>query len=346
MSILNLNRENGLLHIQVNTTKPIATIRYGTNLNELVTVLTLNQNQQTASLPIEAPRYYFQINFQDGAEKIEAERLIDLDGTNNFRDLGGYQTKDGRQVVYGQIYRSDALNQLSTQDLVYLQDDLKIHGIIDYRSEQERAKEPDKLWHHVAVLLLDPNAVMAELASETGEPKHTYHLSFIERLQQQKETEMIRGLKEKLIQQYRDFVLSETSRKVYREVIRAHLTDELVPIVQHCKGGKDRTGFGSALLLHLLGVPKETVMADFLLSDKYREKHIASRMKQYQEYTDDPILLENLKALTSTEESYLNASFEQIEASYGDFSTFIKEGLGITDEEIEQLKEKYLIEQA
>ncbi|MGY3778498.1 tyrosine-protein phosphatase [Isobaculum melis] len=343
MSILTINRENGLLHIQVNPTKPIATIQYGTQLKALATDLLLNQDQLTATLPIEAPRYYFRINFQDGTEKIEAERLVDLTGTNNFRDLGGYQTKDGRQVVYGQLYRSDALNQLTAQDLIYLQENLNIHGIIDYRSEQERAKEPDRLWENVNVLLLDPNAVMAELASETGQPKHTYHLSFVERLQQQKETEMIRGLKDKLIQQYRDFILSETSRKVYREVIKAHLTDELVPIVQHCKGGKDRTGFGSALLLHLLGVPKETVMADFLLSDQYRAKHIASRMKQYQEYTDDVVLLENLKALTSTEASYLNASFEQIEASYGDFLTFVKEGLGVTHEEIEQLKAKYLI---
>lgn len=346
MSILNLNRENGQLHIQVKTAKPIATIKYGTQLQAFGTELKFNQDQQTATVSIEAPRYYFQIDFQDGTVKIEAERLVDLEGTNNFRDLGGYQTGDGRQVVYGQLYRSDALNQLTTQDLVYLQEDLKIHGIIDYRSEQERAKEPDRLWQHVEVLLLDPNAVMAELASETGQPKHTYHLSFVERLQQQKETEMIRGLKEKLIQQYRDFVLSETSRKVYREVVKAHLTDELVPIVQHCKGGKDRTGFGSAVLLCLLGVPQETVMKDFLLSDKYRAKHIDARMKQYQEYTDDPILLENLKALTSTETSYLNASFEQIKTSYGDFLTFAKEGLGITDKEIEQLKAKYLIEKA
>ena len=42
-----------------------------------------------------------------------------------------------------------------------------------------------------------------------------------------------------------------------------------LPTVMHCSAGKDRTGWASAAVLTALGVPKSTVMADYLLSNDY-----------------------------------------------------------------------------
>lgn len=146
-----------------------------------------------------------------------------------------------------------------------------------------------------------------------------------------------------MIEQYRQFVLSPQSLTVYRKVIQLHLKEENTPILQHCKGGKDRTGFGVAVILLLLGVSEKDVAIDFFLTDEYRKEHIASRMELYRKYTEDKEILDNLRALTSSEPEYLAATFEAIKEIYGSFDQFVQEGLKISQEEIKSLRSLYLV---
>src|SRR5258708_5403005 len=68
-------------------------------------------------------------------------RFIDLDGCFNFRDLGGYPTRDGRVIRRGEIYRSDALHLLTSRDVARVRDDLRIGHVIDLRSTAEVESE-------------------------------------------------------------------------------------------------------------------------------------------------------------------------------------------------------------
>lgn len=243
------------------------------------------------------------------------------------------------------MYRSDVLSQLTSQDLEYIQNQLGIKTVIDYRNEAEREANPDREGSEATFYHLDPNADMAAIASNTSEKSVAMHQkhSFKEMLETVEGREKIKKLKANMIEQYRQFVLSPQSLTVYRKVIQLHLKEENTPILQHCKGGKDRTGFGVAVILLLLGVSEKDVAIDFFLTDEYRKEHIASRMELYRKYTEDKEILDNLRALTSSEPEYLAATFEAIKEIYGSFDQFVQEGLKISQEEIKSLRSLYLV---
>jgi hypothetical protein len=95
-----------------------------------------------------AVRHYFRLEFQggawDGRALIAAERVLPLQKGVNLRDVGGYYTKDGQMVRWGQLYRSGSLSRLTQADLAYLQR-LNIKLVSDLRTVSERLKQPDKL---------------------------------------------------------------------------------------------------------------------------------------------------------------------------------------------------------
>src|SRR5947209_1879179 len=65
------------------------------------------------------------------------QRVIDLEGCLNFRDLGGYPTADGRTVRWQQVYRSDALHHLTPADVARVRAELRVTAIVDLRSTAE-----------------------------------------------------------------------------------------------------------------------------------------------------------------------------------------------------------------
>src|SRR5204863_126710 len=69
------------------------------------------------------------------------QRVIDLEGCLNFRDLGGYPTADGRRMRSGSVFRSDALHHLTAADLVRVRDELRIATVVDLRSSAELRTE-------------------------------------------------------------------------------------------------------------------------------------------------------------------------------------------------------------
>ena len=74
-----------------------------------------------------------------------------------------------------------------------------------------------------------------------------------------------------MIRQNEEFVENKQCQDVYREVLEIHLAEEGA-IVQHCRGGKDRTGYGVALIQLLLGVSEADVMHDYLLTNVYKKE--------------------------------------------------------------------------
>ena len=72
----------------------------------------------------------------------EEHRLLPMDGAHNTRELGGYKTTDGKSIKWGMLFRSDKLSDISKTDEEYLKN-LGIKKIIDFRSEDEKAEDPD-----------------------------------------------------------------------------------------------------------------------------------------------------------------------------------------------------------
>lgn len=175
------------------------------------------------------------------------ERLIDLEGCLNFRDLGGYPTADGRRLSWRRVYRSDGLHRLTAKDVSHLRDDLGLTDLIDLRSTAELEldgrgpleREP-MAFHHIPLF--------------DGERPSTFSVDMQRRMEEMS-----------LADRY--FGLAEMAKEAIGRVVRA-VADSKGGAVYHCAAGKDRTGVISAILLSALGVADELIVADYALSQQ------------------------------------------------------------------------------
>lgn len=231
------------------------------------------------------------------------KRLL-LAGSVNFRDLGGYQTRDQRQIKKGLVFRSDHLSRLTHEDQQTLQN-LQFKVVCDFRTQREQQQNPDILPQDGSIRLLslpiqandfDPSTVMTRL--QAGDDAWLTMEFFIEL--------------------YRRYL--EDFGPVWGEVLRLISRSENLPLVFHCTGGKDRTGICAALLLAALGVPEESILSDHQLSNSCNAERLqplyarfaeigidADRAAPYLAAPAEPLvaMLEHLKKKYRTVEQYL-----------------------------------------
>lgn len=277
------------------------------------------------------------ILINDGQQYAISERVLPLDGANNFRDCGGYKTTDGRTVKWGLLYRSDHLNRLSDDDIEYVKS-LKLKSIVDYRNAKEYDKQPNRhISDEIITYHFVPNASSAELAAKaSNDSEKISHL--IELAQSDNGSIAIDGSGTIMQQQFRDFIREEASLDAYKQLINLIAHPKCLPMNQHCRGGKDRTGFGVAIILMLLGVNKESIYQDFMITGELRKERNKKRMAQYQKETDNPQVLDFLLSMMETRVSYLQAAFDEIDEQYGNFDNYLKQGLAIEQETIDKIK--------
>lgn len=196
------------------------------------------------------------------ARNEKGQREIALPHAFNFRDIGGYRTDDGRFLRWGQVYRASALNQLQPADHKILQS-LGLRTIFDLRSLPEVVKQPDRLpnpgpaYRHVPLVSYDGS---------------------ISRLQTLRRYR--RQMGQMLLHIYTHVVLGENAPYL-GEMLHQLADPAHRPALFHCAVGKDRTGMVIALLLALLGVPEETIVADYTLSNRHHAAILAAMQPDF-----------------------------------------------------------------
>jgi protein-tyrosine phosphatase len=254
----------------------------------------------------------------EGMPEHVKRRHIVLDGAQNFRDLGGYATEDGRHVRWGLFYRSDSLANLSDDDLARLHE-LGIKLVCDFRSDAEKAEEPDRLPS-------DDAPEVAELP--------IFDESFSPAAFREKVTSGTLGdtdLRQMLIEGNRQFATRYAPQ--YRTMLERLSQESQLPALVHCTAGKDRTGFAAAVVLRTLGVPEETVYEDFLLTNTYTAKRIERTLliiRVMSLFRTDP---EQVRPVLGVERAYLEAAFDEIQEGYGSFDAYRRDALGFDDAE-------------
>jgi protein-tyrosine phosphatase len=263
-----------------------------------------------------ADRQWFDFEADHGQGLHLADRLIKLEGTANFRDAGGYRTADGKWVKMGEIYRSDALNKLTENDLAKLQR-LRVKTVFDLRMQDERTKDADKVPAGTRYVVAD---VFAGSGSFQTMPKTP--------------DEAVKAM----VDAEKAMVSGEGGKKAYTQVFEGIQDDRSRSVLFHCTAGKDRTGWANATLLTALGVPAETVMADYLASNDYRKAAndaILSHLPAPQAAVYKPVL--------DVRPEYLNSGYDEVKAKYGTFDRYLKDGLGVDSRELKQLKKDLLV---
>ncbi len=245
-------------------------------------------------------------------------RAIPLEGGVNFRDLGGYATSDGRHVIWGRVFRSGSMARLTPHDIAALRR-LGITSVHDYRSTSERTAEPFAWTGDEApeVFARDYNLDMREFLAALGVGAGTGTGAGAGPVT----PERARAVTAQMYRQL-PFNMVDNYRALFADLAR---TDGA--LVMNCSAGKDRTGLGAALFLLALHVPRETVLADYLLSNQYYRPTPTNNGANAMLHNIPP---EVLAALTGVDASYLNAALDAIIERYGSIDLYLEQALGVT----------------
>lgn len=286
-------------------------------------------------------RPYFLLKFADKAYTI-GERTLPVEGMNNFRDMGGYEAENGKTVKWGMLYRSDHIYNATDAGVAYLKK-LDIHTIIDYRSDDEISKYPNKIIDKgIKTYQLDPAAHAAELAAQFTSSKKDEDTNLINKIIEQKEKGTLVNHADVVLEQYRTFANKENSKQAFGEMLRITANPDAPAVLQHCRGGKDRTGFGAVLVLGTLGVQKEELVKDYMLTEENRRERNRVKMEGYKKLTDDKEVLDHLYSFIDTRSEFIATSIDAITGKYGSIEKYVMEELGITREMIDAMKDRYL----
>ena len=261
-------------------------------------------------------------------EQRAAHRLLNFEGIANFRDLGGYANEQGQQVKWGVLYRSGTFAHSSRADLQGLQQ-LQLATLIDFRSGGEKEEEPNQLPQPASFTVVEIPTLDEGNKALVGE--------VMERV----ESGNFDGFDpdQFMLTANRQFATEFTPQ--FRQFIHSVLDAGGKPVAWHCSAGKDRTGFASAILLRVLGVPQETVMRDYMESKQHalearKNQLLLLRVFKGEEAAD------KLAIMMGVEEAWLLAAFEEIDAQWGSFDNYVSEGLQLTDRDIAKLRNQLL----
>jgi protein-tyrosine phosphatase len=253
--------------------------------------------------------------------------LLSLQGIENFRDVGGYQTDDGRCVRWGKIFRCGHLMQMTEIDGELLES-LAIKAIFDLRTPPERQSFPTA-WQ----CALQPEIHTIDVHAEGDDPKaDLFQLILDGQISQDDVRSHMLG----------DYALMPYQFAPMLKKICQHLlaTPE-GGIVMHCTAGKDRTGLVVGLLLALLGVPEKSIYEDYLLSNEgfsCREKleHMVATFGHKVENIDACMAV--LKPLIQVEDDYLKTALDAIDKQSGSLQRYFEKTLELTTQQRESLQ--------
>jgi protein-tyrosine phosphatase len=259
-------------------------------------------------------------------------RHVELDGAVNVRDIGGYRSSYGLEVLRDRLFRGDALSQLSDADIERL-DRLRLRTVIDFRSPGE-------------ILLSGSDRLPAgvELASmpvSGGDLGSVYELIASGDHERQRRDLGGGRAAEFMVEMNRGFVADARQRETFGVALRLVCVPDRQPLLYHCSGGKDRTGWMTAIVLAALGVPREVVLRDYLLSnDFHRTGYYKLRLDLVRTgMVADPDLLRPILEQSPT---YLGAAFEEAERRYSSFGRFVTYGLEVSDAMVAELRRTLL----
>jgi protein-tyrosine phosphatase len=181
-----------------------------------------------------------------GGAMVVAERRVPFAGVTNFRDLGGYPAAGGGRTRWGRVFRSDGLHMLTAAEMATYEA-LGLRAVYDLRGDAERERHPDPVTSAHLPLL------SAVVAGPEPEPDGARDAAWGER---------------RLHELYRGMLAH--AGPLFGRLFEGLAAEESLPAVFHCTGGKDRTGLSAAILLELLGVPRDMVLDDYTLTSRFR----------------------------------------------------------------------------
>ncbi|UDY25254.1 tyrosine-protein phosphatase [Nocardioides sp. Kera G14] len=300
---------------------------------------TVTDSHATGAVTItSASRPWIKLVPSYGAPLVLTARSLDLAEDPNLRDAGGYRTVTGQWVKEGVVLRGQEMSTSLSSATKAALDGLGLTTVYDFRTTAEVTSKPDYVpagATRVSVNVLGDGTSVT--TSNLTSPADAVELM--------KQAEIM--------------MVDAPSAVTSYQTLFHGIQSAAGPSLYHCTAGKDRTGWASAALLTLLGVPADTVMKDYLLSNEYYFKTTGTATLNYVwQQTHDGYLAQGATEAAATAAAdaakaiytpmmevraeYLQAGLDRVAQEYGTIEGYFTKGLGFTASDIAALRAKLL----
>ena len=260
-------------------------------------------------------------------------KRIRLNKLDNTRYLGGFPAADGAVIRPRRLIRSGELSKADENDLAVLKNEYRVRTIVDLRMEAEREQSPDPPVgdaEKVFLPILD--------SSFFGIARDENSIKAWMRLFDDPSVSPESVFKE----MYRKLMFSEYVRPYYRRFFDILLEDKPGAVLWHCSAGKDRAGITAMLVLMALGVSRELMIRDYMMTGVFSKKELRKRKLMIRFLVRDKRKKHCFRVLLDVREEYVRQLFSIIDRDYGSETGYLTSFIGLTEEEILRLRELYL----
>lgn len=268
------------------------------------------------------------------------DRKISFDAIENARELGGLRTADGRTIRRGLLLRSGNLSRATDDDVERLRRSYRLTDVVDFRFPAEAEKDPDRQipgvrYTHLSTL---PQRLIDGFSQGRMEEQPS-NTQFVEILIQYAGDPHAQELARQL---YPAIITDPRSQEYYGRFLRTVLEAE-GGVLWHCSQGKDRAGLASAFVLAALGADRETIVADFDLSNESYATAISLLSRKVQDMGGNEEALKFIGAMVGVSRENFERALDLIDAQYGSLSAYLAGLLGFGPADQQRLREKYLL---
>ncbi len=270
------------------------------------------------------------------------QQFIPVNGIINARDLGGYIIQDGRRLRDGMLIRSAHLADATDEDLQYLLS-IPISKVIDFRKDIELKGKTDRMVPGAEYIRLEIDASGKIVSQATEDEKSLFTGNKQFDVKKFMVMAAFNSLAQRIAQEmYPNLFFDPECQEQFREFFRLILETEKGAILYHCTQGKDRTGAASALILAALGADRETIIADFDATNRVYEEDVRQCCQNVRLMGGKEIEIATVKSFLGANTENFIKVLDRIDREFGTMEAYLKGPIGLTDQDILTLRERYL----
>ncbi len=263
-------------------------------------------------------RRYFRMIFDNKYARTTSARYVIIKDVENFRDIGGYESRTGHHVRWGRIFRSGELDSITPEGTARF-NALGIRTLIDFRDIEDTSYPQNEI--HLCNIIHLPGS-----------------LHYRNTLKSDLLDNKLKGEDAVAFMQNLNMALSVSGKNMLRAMFNQLLVEENYPILLSCINGKDYTGFAVALLLSALDIYRSEILFDYRLSNlKYDRRRYVLNIDKQPDATQ-----EALTRILKADEKYILCALQQIEKEYGSIRNYLEKEIGLTGEKRKQLRQLLL----
>ena len=267
-------------------------------------------------------------------------RFIPFDAIENARELGGLPAAGGRTVRQGLLLRSGNLSRATDADEERLLRNFNLTEVVDFRFPAEAAKDPDRVIpgvRYTSLSTLPQRMIDGFSQGRVGDEQPTneqFAATLVHYATDPQAQELARQL-------YPTILTDPLSQQYYGQFLRIVLDAE-GGVLWHCSQGKDRAGLAAAFVLAALGADRETIVADFDLSNTGFATPLAMLSQKVRQMGGDEQALKFIGAMVGVSTENFSHGLDLIDAQYGSLTSYLAGPLGFGPASQQRLREKYL----